>query len=133
MLGLARVPLSCLTFPDEIAEGRRDESEENIQRLLRIYRLEGCDRAEERHFIKGYTTEAVAEELAKEKPKDFTNENDAPIPLITVPVSCAEGLHRIKAAELFLEGGDKWWVVKLHNEQGKALSLSREERKAHNT
>jgi hypothetical protein len=84
MLGLARIPLSCLTFPDGIAEARRDENEENIQRLLRIYRLEGCDRAEERHFIKGYIRETVTQELAKEKPKDFSNENDTVIPLIAV-------------------------------------------------
>jgi hypothetical protein len=119
MLGLARIPLSCLAFLDDVAEGRRDEDGENIQRLLRIFKLEGCDRAEERHFIKGYVEQNSLSQLAAEKPKDFSNEDPASIPLINqLQVNCAEGLHRIRAAEIFLKDEEKWWVVKLYNQNG---------------
>lgn len=119
MLGLARVDLSDLDFSHAGANGHRQEDRRNVDRLVQVFRIEGCDRAEEKHFIRGYVDQTeLPLPLPQQKPRAFTNENVASIPRLQIKVRCNEGLHRILAARQYLEEGDQWWVIRLFDASG---------------
>jgi hypothetical protein len=121
-LGVARVPISCLDFSRAGLAGHRELKDSNVQRLLQIFNIEGCDRAEEKHFVKGYlATSGLQEPLPLFKPDQFTNHDSTSIPLLEHTVICCEGLHRIRAAARFFESTDEWWVVKLYSEAGMVI------------
>ncbi|KAF2834191.1 hypothetical protein M501DRAFT_1021008 [Patellaria atrata CBS 101060] len=97
--GLARVRLSCLRFNDTpVNIYHRQEDVKKVEILRKTFELEGCRRTDEDNFI-------VALASA-----------DLPPLLPIESLLCLNGLHRVRAAEAFLDANDKWWTVKLYAE-----------------
>ncbi len=125
--GFARVELPVLKFGTSTDSGsHRPVSERNVSRLVRIFKTEGCHRSDPNNFIKAVVDANVLLRLSesqqqgtisKEQPEHWSAR-----PLLPVSsVECLDGLHRVKAADQFLDNNDKWWVVALYSE-GKSMA-----------
>lgn len=118
--GFARVNLTALEFssaPSARSAEHRPISDKGVDRLLRIFRTEGCKREDENHFITGWVRNEQLEGVASGR--DGCLRTVPPIawedvPCLDVrPIQCLNGLHRIHAAKKYLNGGDRWWVIRL--------------------
>jgi hypothetical protein len=111
--GLARIEFSALQFDPD-----RALSVQNIKRLQRIYKLEGCQRQDDRNFVDALIDDAQFEEISRQQPLAFQTVppqvwNTAPI-IDNVKLRCLTGQHRIKAADEYFDANDRWWVARLY-------------------
>lgn len=117
--GIARVSLHGLRFGHRIVlDKHRGLSHKNVIRLEGIYRQVGCLRLQEENVINAVIDDddlVVALSLHGMSLDDMRNlqwPQDAPA-LHLENVQCLSGMHRIEAARRFLNGNDKWWIVRL--------------------
>lgn len=120
-LGVARVDLSSLSFDHPLNHCHRETSQKAIDRLRKIYRVQGCLRYQDEHFLNGIICrDALDESLAEgglgvEGYDYLTRKEDGTIPYLPLlNVNCLHGLHRVRAAEKFLDDDDQWWIVRLY-------------------
>ncbi|CBX95206.1 hypothetical protein LEMA_P023580.1 [Plenodomus lingam JN3] len=117
--GLARVSLDSLHFEHPLVlEKHRNESLDNVQRLEKIFERSGCLRLHDENILNAVVREddlATAlsrSNLTAAALRRIISATDAPA-LHLEKVSCLTGLHRIRAADRFLDPNDKWWTVRL--------------------
>ena len=117
-LGIARVELSSLSFDHTLNVCHRETSPKAIKRLKQIFKTQGCRRYQDENFLNGIVShEALDHALAEVglTQTRLTRKEDGTIPLVPVlSVGCLHGLHRVRAAEHFLDEDDQWWVVRLY-------------------
>jgi hypothetical protein len=112
--GLARIEFGGLRFDSE-----RALSTQNIKRLQRIYKLEGCQRQDDRNFVDALIDNEQFEEISRQQPLAFQTVppqawSAAPI-VNNVKLRCLTGQHRIKAADGYLDANDRWWIARLYS------------------
>jgi hypothetical protein len=141
-LGLARIRLDQLHFADSIKQGHREASEKVETRLLTVFKFVGCLRLEAENFIdaevdsnalnlallRANLTEAEIEAKAQ---NDIYDSAQVPALSFEQGITCLNGLHRIRAAESFLDLNDQWWIVRLYSNVEKKASTRLLESYAH--
>ncbi|KZM26577.1 hypothetical protein ST47_g2216 [Ascochyta rabiei] len=113
--GVVKVPLHTLDFNHPLViDKHRKLSEQNVQRLERIFERNGCLRLQEENVINAIVHDdelpsllsfsaATAEQL-----RQIAWARDAPT-LDLGNLRCLSGFHRIEAAKRYLDENDKWW------------------------
>ena len=118
--GLARVDLDTLNFGHASSRGHRDTWDNNVKRLVNIFRTEGCKRDEAANFVKvrvnqGHLDAALASQstsLPQQPPKDWKA-----YPVLQLSsIDCLNGHHRVLAARQYLDRNDRWWVARVYTE-----------------
>jgi hypothetical protein len=116
--GIARVRLASLQFQHPlVVEKHREESSQNVRRLQRIFEKDGCFRLQDENAINAVVEEGHLDaalrvaNLTAGALRELHLARDAPFLNIST-VKCLTGLHRIRAADQFLDENDKWWVVR---------------------
>lgn len=133
LFGVARIDLNKLRFDDAIPNGHRESSKKIQVKLLNIFKLEGCQRMEQEHFVDALITqECLSDALVShgktiEAFKESCNLSYGSLHDViwlkpTEPLRCLNGLHRIAAAKRFLNKNDRWWTVRLYEKQCKPMS-----------
>lgn len=108
--GIARISLDKLSFDDVLAGSKhRAISTRNVARLREIFAIEGCKRIDEPNYISAFaTSEILASGLL------HTDETrNVPYIQVSEPLKCLNGLHRVRAAQEYLDVNDQWWTVKV--------------------
>jgi hypothetical protein len=121
--GFARVNLSALNFSHPLSARHRRVSEKKVSRLLRIFRAEGCNRDDEKHFVTGVVRDEQLGGAVRSGGclRDVPAETWENVPVLRVEsVACLNGWHRISAAKEYLTGGDRWWVIRIYTEGNSA-------------
>ncbi|KAF2752682.1 hypothetical protein EJ05DRAFT_446384 [Pseudovirgaria hyperparasitica] len=130
-LGKARVLLDSLQFPKQVLV---DLQRHNVDRLKRVFELEGCRRLEpDRHIPALIDAKDLQSALEYTATDHVTSETlldnpDALPPLLKLPshlsIQCLRGKHRVTAAKetSVLEATDRWWIVDLYS-AGRSMSL----------
>lgn len=118
--GYAKIGFEHLDFKRPLY-GARAFDQKNVDRLARVFELEGCWRLELGHYITAVIDNGTLQQamnlsgVSLEDMKDPTN-----LPWLTLPgncqISCLYGIHRIAAAMQILLPGDRWWSVTLYND-----------------
>ncbi|KAH7551129.1 hypothetical protein BM1_10003 [Bipolaris maydis] len=128
--GLIRARLDCLQFNHQLFLNKhREESPQNVRRLQKIFEKTGCLRLQDENII-----DAVVEDdrlnaalhaigLSNEALQKICSPEDAPS-LYLGELRCLNGLHRIRAADQYLNENDKWWVVRLFSSETPTPVLS---------
>lgn len=113
-LGIARVKLQFLSFPDPI----RPLDAQNVEQIKRIYRLEGCRQEQTEHYIPAIVnTESLAAATRQAKVSVYSlSSTISQLDFPEAPLHCAHGQHRIAAAIQFLPSDDQWWIVTLYSQ-----------------
>lgn len=121
--GLARVHIDFLLFSPDLTPHNYNYNMTKIKRMKRIFRQEGCDRANPRHRIYGnVSSEALSTALDVSRLSLAHLNNNTDPPMLYLPpntfVHCAQGKSRVRA---FIElcGGslgerDQWWTIELY-------------------
>jgi hypothetical protein len=118
-LGIARVPLTSLNFQHALVQNKhRAISPSNVWRLEKIFERNGCWRLQEENVINAVVQDddlamALSQStIAGHELRSLQWAQDAPS-LALSDVQCLSGLHRIEAANRYLDENDKWWIVRL--------------------
>ena len=106
-LGNAQVQLQNMDF----APGVRDFDKANVDRLVNIFRLEGCQRDDPTHFVPGL----IAREHLGPEWQQLLEPQRLSLPT-SVVMRCLHGKHRILAAKEVLPPHEQWWNVALYDE-----------------
>jgi hypothetical protein len=108
---MARVAVGSLQFPT-------GDNPRKVKHLTRIFKREGCDRANSRHVIPGNITKT--ELMAALTYSNLTLENlqsSQAIPVLRFPpgtfVRCPQGRSRLAALANVTSDNDMWWSVEL--------------------
>ncbi len=110
--GSFKIPLSKLKFED-VPDNPRQFDPRNAARLLENFGPEHCNRLEPDHYEPALISRADLPQGLQynrnpfEEPRRF----DPPHQL-----TCIDGEHRLKAADQFLAGEDRWWVANLYSD-----------------
>ena len=122
-LGLVRIALNCIQFDDPSQKGIRDLDGSNVQRLLRVFEIEGCN--QEAYPVSALIPQDVFHGSASHcnlSPDDLERGDK----FLELPegfkILCIHGRHRLEAANLFLPVNKRWWAVQLFR-QGNLASL----------
>jgi hypothetical protein len=119
--GIVKAPLDALDFDHPlVVDKRREISEQNVQRLERIFERNGCLRLQEENVINAVVLDedlplllsSGVSALTPEQLRQIAWARDAPA-LGAGKLKCISGLHRIQAAKRYLDENDKWWPVRL--------------------
>ncbi|KAF1363093.1 hypothetical protein EJ07DRAFT_104137 [Lizonia empirigonia] len=117
--GIVKAPLDALDYDHPfVVDKRREISEQNIQRLERIFERNGCLRLQEENVINAIIRDEDLPLLlssgisTSEQLRQVAWARDAPA-LSSGRLNCISGLHRVEAAKRYLEENDKWWPVRL--------------------
>ena len=135
LLGLARVDLHELVFTPAISRGHRESSDKLKTRLITVYELEGCRRFEEENFIDAkidaddlnvalQKANLTISALKEKSHKDLCNPEQISRLKFQRGLSCLNGLHRVRAAQTFLDPNDRWWIVRLYSQENFDNDLS---------
>lgn len=104
------------------SKSAREVDEKNVERLVQVYRLEGCQRMDPMHYVPATiesetfvkaVSAAGLDQVALQQPHDEPPLLDLPS---TCTVTCLHGKHRLLAAEKFLPASQHWWTVNLYDE-----------------
>ncbi|ROT35349.1 hypothetical protein SODALDRAFT_337370 [Sodiomyces alkalinus F11] len=114
--GTVKVDLASLFFaigPEEIDEVDKD----NVERLVKIFELEGCNRLSPAHSIPGSISADVLQTALAHSSLTIENLRDVEPPTLYLPpglqIECLQGKHRLAA----LRESKKlhpWWTVRLY-------------------
>jgi len=120
--GIARVSLDSLCFKHSLVRKKhREISQQHVLHLVEVFERNGCLRLHEEHIIDAVVrdedlNEALSrEEISKEIFRDVQWAQHAPV-LNIHNVKCLSGMHRIEAAQRYLDDNDKWWIVRFYSD-----------------
>lgn len=102
LLGQARVRIEDLRFDS----GVRDYDEKNVNRLARIYALEGCCRDERANYIPAVVSRDAIRQTGYNGELEIA---------AGTAVHCLHGKHRVLAARKVLPVRDQWWTVAVYD------------------
>ena len=93
----------------------------NIERLTRIFKLEGCLRLDLEHHVPAVISdESLANSLRQSGVRVGDLRKRGSPPMLALPENfnlvCLHGKHRIAAAKKILLPGNKWWTVDLYSD-----------------
>ena len=120
--GRAKVAISNLRFEDAYVHGTRPLDSSNIDRLEKIFELEGCLRLDPDHYVPAIINRDTFEKALRNSglQHDLLNTSpDEPKWLNLDPQSyltCLHGRHRLAAARRFLDPSERWWVVDIYSD-----------------
>jgi Protein of unknown function (DUF3723) len=123
--GAALVRLEVLSFS---ADAVRRLRKNNVARLVRIYRTQGCLRLHPIHRIKAVITArqlSDALQISNCTESKLREPASRPPELIFPPgvrLHCLSGLHRVEAGKRWLKAPKRSWVVELFDPGGLAIS-----------
>lgn len=116
-IGIARLDLSAFNFEKTLRERHRAICANNVNRLERIFALQGCQRFYHENFV-DVAVDSSKVELAIQSSQIDRESLKGPhnVPLLDLgPVDCLHGLHRVRAADHFFEDeAERWWVARLY-------------------
>ena len=119
-VGVARVQLRSLNFDHPLAEPHRDLSKKAVNRLKRIFTIEGCLREQSENYVNAVVDRQHLRSALREanlRESDLIPGDDGRAPALPIlKVSCLHGLHRVRAAQKFLDRDDQWWTVRLFSD-----------------
>lgn len=111
--GFAKIPLAQLKLNGVTIEQHRDICSEterkNYQRLVSIFKREGCKKEEQDNAI----VVVLGEDLTSDLPTTFPASWDG-IPLVSISATCIHGLHRLLAADEYLVGEKRNWLARVY-------------------
>ncbi len=118
--GSVKVPLHSLKH-EEPEQSSRQLDMKNVNRLINIFKLEGCQRLEADNYVPTLVSKEafarllclVGGEGAKLKRWDEILILFEPL----IPLTFLHGRHRIEAGRRFLRQSEQWWVVDLFAEE----------------
>lgn len=114
--GCARIEIRHLEFDNEHVLGSRPLDADNVNRLVKIFNIEGCSHFEPEHRVAAI----ISEEILIQSLIRSNTTQEALFDIIDPPtlffeentkLLCPYGKHRLKAAEEF---GENWWLVELY-------------------
>ncbi len=128
-LGTARLGLQGIDFSRRrtmTTYKHREVSKEAIRSLFEVFQSEGCRRFDSENFLDvfihrdSFETAIHRAGLNEDNFKLNSIAKDLKIDSVVelapdYPVECFDGLRRVRAAELFLENNDQWWIVNLYD------------------
>lgn len=111
--GYARIRIDHLEF-----ETRHDPDDRHVERLLNIFRLQGCHREDSAHVIPVVVEEnfSATSELHTMNEPALSQTCSRARPACFAPhvrVLCLRGKHRVTAARKFLNLSDQWWTARV--------------------
>jgi hypothetical protein len=106
--GSFKIPLKKLRL-ENIPDNPRQTDEKIIARLEKRFDLGHCDRLKSESYVTALISKADLPQGIRHDPFEEPQHFDPPQPLI-----CIEGEHRLKAADKFLVGKERWWVANLY-------------------
>ena len=124
--GSIKCPIRRLRY-ESITVDPRQLDPKNVDRLLGVFKLEGCRRLEPQSHIPALISRAALHSLLERIPggqSSLSPRGKEKTPIQVEPrdyLTCLQGRHRIEAAKKYLHPDDKWWVVDLYA-VGEALS-----------
>ncbi|GBF63945.1 hypothetical protein TMEN_6613 [Trichophyton mentagrophytes] len=126
--GTVKVDLRHLKFEDPKRDGVRTISQKNVERLIEVFRLEGCMRLEPEHHVPALIPQEILEDSLRNSGLEQEEIMEYAIPkhlhlAESVRLTVLHGQHRLLAAKQFL--WDKWWVVDLYSDNIPSLAVSR--------
>lgn len=116
--GRARIFLDRLDYHGISSRSKVDQK--HVDKLTHIYQTEGCMRLHDpEYYVPGLIT---SEDLKRAvsysglRLLDLGQEGEPPILNLpeNIRIRILHGEHRLRAAELFLEPRERWWVVVLY-------------------
>ncbi|KAL9616021.1 MAG: hypothetical protein Q9160_009059 [Pyrenula sp. 1 TL-2023] len=117
-LGSALVSLSDLSFENEF----RKFDEKNVDRLLKIFAIEGCKRYDPMNHVPALITRRDLKRALRKSsiPLRHLKHHEPPyINLHRAPsLVCLHGFHRVAAAKAFLGPHEQWWILDLYQANG---------------
>ena len=123
--GTIKIDMEHLHFD---GPGFRDIDEPNVHRLTDIFEQQGCKRLEPDHHIPATVDDNLLEtwlEDGQYSRDDILSRDASRWPFLrfcpNTTLQCLHGRHRLAAAERYLVGQDRWWVVDLYT--GKCLLI----------
>jgi hypothetical protein len=115
-IGTVRIRLDKIFFPDDISL-----KDENVNRLIHIFRFQGCLRLEPENHLSALIDSATLDHYLHRSSltRDQLRQVSSGTPLeLVLPanrvLSCQQGQSRIAAAKALLQGEDCWWTVDLY-------------------
>lgn len=105
--GYARVNIDNLEF-----HSVRDLDDQNVDRLLGIFRLCGCQRDDPANAVPVVVEDQTLSDFSPALSQTTIGARTVPLSG-TVKLQCLHGRHRISAARRFLAASDNWWTVKV--------------------
>ena len=111
--GQARVRLGDLRFDEN-----NTISPQNVNRLNKIFQIEGCQRSDERNYVDVVVTDDQLHRARTECLQDAPPEVWQLSPVLGVgPLRCLTGQHRVRAAQKYLDANDQWWVARVYSDR----------------
>lgn len=114
--GYAKIELQHLVFEDMDVIGSCEVDRKNVERLVEIFKIEGCGHLEPEHRVAAIIDAQILEEAAASSM--VTNEmllKEVDPPSLRfrqdIQLLCPYGKHRLLAAKVY---GEKWWLVELY-------------------
>lgn len=116
-VGSAKIHLKHLNFGIESTNLTIDSK--NVDRLIQVFKLEGCLRLDLEHHIPAVISEQTLHESLAYSRIDSTElhrRQNPPTLLLAenIYLPCLHGKHRIAAARTLLLPGNTWWTVDLY-------------------
>ena len=106
-----------------IEDSGQDLDNRNVDRLLDVFRLEGCDRDDPGHAIPVLADDGVLANVDSQAlQRTPTGAQRLSFPT-SINLTCLHGRHRICAAQHFLPASDRWWMVKIFDTSKKEKGL----------
>ncbi|KAI0398861.1 hypothetical protein F4802DRAFT_591745 [Xylaria palmicola] len=124
--GTAKISLDCLFFDPE-----GEVNKEKTNRLVEIFKLEGCDRLSDSHALPGNITADLLSASLQQSNLSTADLRGSEPPVLRLPVgthvSCLHGRHRVEALRQWRHLSS-WWTVKLYVDLSpKAIQLLAED------
>ncbi|KAI0810062.1 hypothetical protein GGR55DRAFT_689243 [Xylaria sp. FL0064] len=110
--GTAKISLDCLLFDPE-----GESNKEKTNRLVEIFKREGCDRLNDSHAIPGNITADLLSASLRQSNLSTADLRGPEPPTLHLPmgmhIHCFHGKHRVEALRQ-LKRFSLWWTVKLY-------------------
>lgn len=115
LVGRGCVPLMYFDINDESAgNGGKLVDPSNIQRLINIFELEGCNTAEWPVCVNLSQEQYRQITQCPETNQQSLNDQSWPLPSADFLLTCIQGRHRIAAGRRFLPSDRYWWHAYLY-------------------
>lgn len=113
--GTARIALASLSFG--LIDGVDELDRDNVRRLVKVFKLEGCNRLNPVHFIPGSVSADVLHVLLGHSNLTMEDLRSSQPRMLHLPpgaqIECLQGKHRV-AALGESRNIHPWWTVRLY-------------------